>query len=320
MFPSKKIKVFSHAIATTVILAGSVDAFAVDTGPTGPRGPAGPRGVQGLPGPAGGVGPAGLAGARGPAGQQGVTGPRGASGPVGATGARGLIGPIGPQGAPGPTGAQGPVGAAGAMGPAGATGATGPTGAQGPAGATGAAGLDGAQGPQGAGGVSSFLMVTAPVVYSGTVFPGEFNFNQIKHMSSFGSDISITGADATHDGHIMVSSAGKYQITFSINPNDNNGAVDAVNSTSLSLTPDHCAAELTINNGNWQGIGATAFYTGVLNSGIYKYNTGGASTVLSLNQNDKIQIGPILAWEPCVAEDNNGWARKIGTITVVKLN
>jgi hypothetical protein len=96
----KKIKVFSHAIATTVILAGSVDAFAVDTGPTGPRGPAGPRGVQGLPGPAGGVGPAGLAGARGPAGQQGVTGPRGASGPVGATGARGLIGPIGPQGAP----------------------------------------------------------------------------------------------------------------------------------------------------------------------------------------------------------------------------
>ena len=159
------------------------------------------------------------------------------------------------------------------------------------------------------------------MVYAGTHLPGEFNFNLINHTSSSGTDISITGADATHDGHIIVNTAGLYQITFSISPKDNNGAADSTNSTSLSLSPDHCAAEITINDGNIQGIGGTAFYAGVPNaiSG-YVYNTGGASTILNLSKNDLIQIGPINYYLPCVADDNGGWARNIGSITVVKLN
>ncbi|MFN5746143.1 MAG: hypothetical protein ACK443_08670 [Methylococcaceae bacterium] len=38
----RKIKVLSHAVATAIMLAGSVDAFAANAGPTGPRGPNGP--------------------------------------------------------------------------------------------------------------------------------------------------------------------------------------------------------------------------------------------------------------------------------------
>ena len=202
---------------------------------------------------------------------------------------------------------------------------TGAAGPQGPAGPQGAQGAQGATGPAGSGGgASSFLNVTAPVVYAGTHLPGEFNFNQINHISSAGTDISITGADSTHDGHIIVNTAGLYQITFSISPKDNNGAIDTTNSTALNLSPDHCAAEVTINDGNIQGIGGTAFYVGALAGGPsnlnYIYNTGGASTILNLSKNDLIQIGPINYYLPCVADDNGGWARNIGSITVVKLN
>ena len=203
-------------------------------------------------------------------------------------------------------------------GPAGPQGATGPAG---PQGATGPAGPQGATGPAGSGGgSSSFLNVTAPVVYAGTYTSGEFNFNQLQHISYAGTDISITGADDTHDGHIIVNTAGSYQITFSINPNDNNGAADFTNSTSLSLAPDHCAAEITINDGNIPGIGATAFYTGIYKTiGGYIYNTGGASTILTLPQYATIQIGSLNYYQPCVA-DGSGYGRYIGTITVVKLN
>ncbi|HLP53327.1 MAG TPA: hypothetical protein VK154_20705 [Chitinophagales bacterium] len=91
------------------------------TGPSGANGATGPTGADGL------QGITGATGATGPSGANGATGPTGADGLQGITGATGATGPSGANGATGPTGANG---LQGTTGPTGATGllSTGATG------------------------------------------------------------------------------------------------------------------------------------------------------------------------------------------------
>ena len=128
-------------------------------------------------------------------------------------------GPIGPIKITGPTGA---TGATGIQGPAGPTGVTGGTGIQGPVGPTGATGATGSAGT--ALGYGSLYRPNGTI----TISPGAIvDFNQ--------SGPSFLMASNTANDTITVTSAGVYQISYSLSVNLALGALISNELASISI-------------------------------------------------------------------------------------
>jgi hypothetical protein len=185
------------------------------TGATGPTGAVGPTGAMGPQGERGETGPQGIQGAQGesgPSGPQGPTGPMGPQGPIGPMGPQGVAGPTGPQGEKGATGSPGVDGAVGAQGPAG------PTGPQGPTGSTGATGAQGPQGPAGGfGAYGNFIHTRSVTVTASSAIAIPLN------TTLFASGVSIT-----NEHEIRFAAAGKYDIQFSLQLQNNDNSLRTV--------------------------------------------------------------------------------------------
>ncbi|MEY2826712.1 MAG: hypothetical protein RLZZ122_1076 [Actinomycetota bacterium] len=202
-------------------------------GETGATGPCGPQGETGAIGPTGAVGPTGATGPQGERGETGPQGTQGAQGPSGPTGPQGPTGPMGPQGPAGPQGPTGPQGVAGPTGPQGERGATGspgvdgevgaqgPAGPTGPQGATGSTGATGAQGPQGpAGGFGAygnFIHTRSVTITASSAIAIPLN------TTLFASGVSIT-----NQHEIRFAAAGKYDIQFSLQLQNNDNTLRTV--------------------------------------------------------------------------------------------
>jgi hypothetical protein len=191
--------------------------------------------VAGGPGESGSGGPAGAPGAVGPRGLQGVqgeTGVQGLQGVQGEVGAAGTPGAPGPQGEAGSNGAPGAEGGAGLAGEAGAPGQEGPTGPQGSPGEGGQNGIPGAEGAQGSPGSEGAQGPPGPEGAAGAIGPaGSNGLSQYAYVYNRGGETVPIEADVTFDSNgvltpgithalgaagIILSTAGAYEVTFSV--------------------------------------------------------------------------------------------------------
>ena len=213
-------------------------------GPTGPTGPMGPSG--------GPIGPTGITGATGPTGSDGATGADGSTGPAGADGATGA------DGSTGPTGADGVTGADGSTGPTGADGATGADGSTGPTGATGATGTLATV-------YANYINTTNSLVYSG----GSASNGIVMATPIAAPAVPTTAFVTQADGSILVTNAGTYLITASVN-------VTSVNAQSYAVQINGAGSNVSYFN---------AFQTPAGGG------TASITTVVSINAGDIVSVG-----------------------------